>query len=74
VAIPRGSYDRLQATINVPNPLLAPLVRGQQVGDLQLRLGDRLVHEGPLVALEDYPEGGFFKRLGDALLLWWSSD
>lgn len=72
VTIPRGSYGRLQATVNVPKPLLAPLAKDQPTGTLVVKLDDAVVFEGPLVALEDYPEGGFFKRLGDAVLLWWS--
>jgi D-alanyl-D-alanine carboxypeptidase (penicillin-binding protein 5/6) len=74
VTIPRGSYARLQATVNVPKPLLAPLAQGQQVGNLSVKLDDKVVFEAPLVALEAYPEGGFFKRLGDAVMIWWSSD
>jgi serine-type D-Ala-D-Ala carboxypeptidase (penicillin-binding protein 5/6) len=72
VTIPRGSYSRLQATVNVPKPLLAPLAKDQAVGTLVVKLDDAVVFESPLVALEDYPEGGFFKRLGDAVLLWWN--
>jgi D-alanyl-D-alanine carboxypeptidase (penicillin-binding protein 5/6) len=74
LTIPRGSYARLQATVNVPKPLLAPLAQGQQVGNLSVKLDDKVVFEAPLVALEDYPEGGFFKRLGDAAMLWWQSE
>lgn len=74
VTIPRGSYGRLQATVNVPKPLLAPLAQGQQVGNLSVKLDDQVVFEAPLVALEAYEEGGFFKRLGDAAILWWQSD
>jgi D-alanyl-D-alanine carboxypeptidase (penicillin-binding protein 5/6) len=74
VTIPRGSYERLQATINVPKPLLAPLAKGQSIGTLNVALDGKPVFEAPLVALEDYPEGGFFKRLGDAVILWWSSE
>jgi len=65
---------RLQAAVNVPKPLLAPLAKDQPVGNLVVKLDDKVIFEAPLVALEDYPEGGFFKRLGDAVLLWWSSD
>lgn len=71
LTIPRGAYERLKATMNIPSPLLAPLTKGQQVGTLTVKLEDKVVLETPLVALEDYPEGGFFKRLGDTIMLWW---
>jgi len=74
VTIPRGAYARLQATMNVPKPLLAPLAKGAEVGNLAVALDGKPLVEVPLVALADYPEGGFFKRLGDAALLWWESD
>jgi D-alanyl-D-alanine carboxypeptidase (penicillin-binding protein 5/6) len=74
VTIPRGSYPRLQAAVNVQKPLIAPLTRGQTVGTLVVKLEDKTLYEAPLVALEDYPEGGFFRRLGDAVMLWWSSE
>lgn len=74
VTIPRGAYARLQATMNVPKPLLAPLAKGAEIGNLAVALDGKPLVEVPLVALADYPEGGFFKRLGDAVLLWWESD
>lgn len=74
LTIPRGAYDRLQAQMNVRKPLLAPLAKGQSVGNLVVSLDGKQVFTAPLVALEDYPEGGFFKRLSDATVLWWQSD
>jgi serine-type D-Ala-D-Ala carboxypeptidase (penicillin-binding protein 5/6) len=74
ITIPRGAYERMKATMNVPKPLLAPLTKGQSVGNLVVTLDDKTILETPLVALEDYPEGGFFKRLSDAVVLWWSTD
>ena len=65
-----GAYDRLKATMNVQKPLLAPLAKGQPVGTVTVELDGKQVLETPLVALEDYPEGGFFKRLGDSIMLW----
>lgn len=74
ISVPRGAYSRLKATMNVPQPLLAPLAKGQKVGALIVTLDEKTVFEAPLIALEDYPQGGFFKRLSDAALLWWKSD
>lgn len=74
ITIPRGAYPRLQATMNVPKPLLAPLAKGQNVGTIVVALDGKTIYEAPLVALEDYPEGGFFKRLSDSTVLWWRSD
>jgi serine-type D-Ala-D-Ala carboxypeptidase (penicillin-binding protein 5/6) len=71
VTIPRGAYSRLKAQINVPKPLIAPLTRNAPIGTLTVELDGKKIHEAPVVALEDYPEGGFFKRLSDSIWLWW---
>ncbi|HLI17791.1 MAG TPA: D-alanyl-D-alanine carboxypeptidase family protein [Rhodanobacteraceae bacterium] len=70
VTIPRGQYDKLKATLEIPQRLIAPFKQGQQVGTLRVTFdGNPLVTE-PLVVMKDAPEGGFFKRLWDAILLW----
>lgn len=70
VTLPRGSYPRLSATMNVQRPLSAPLNKGQAVGTFKLMLDGQIVHEAPLVALHDYTEAGFFKRMSDSIWLW----
>lgn len=59
--------------MDLPNPLLAPLLKGQTVGTLRLMLDDTVLTERPLVALIDAPEAGFFGRMSDELMLWWQS-
>ncbi len=44
--------------------------KGQQIGTLQLALGDKPIGEYPLVAIDEVPEAGWFGRLWDALRLW----
>lgn len=74
VTIPRGAYDRMQAAISIPVPLLAPLAEGQEIGKLTLTLDGETVAEAPLVAVEARPEGGFVKRLSDSVRIWIDSD
>jgi D-alanyl-D-alanine carboxypeptidase (penicillin-binding protein 5/6) len=56
--------------MNVQRPLAAPLNKGQPVGTFKLTLDGQTVHEAPLVALQDYAEAGFFKRMSDSVWLW----
>lgn len=70
ITIPRGAYERLQASMNVRKPLEAPLKPGQEVGTLLVNLDGQEVLKAPLIALADYPEGGFFSRLSDTVWLW----
>ncbi|HEX7349302.1 MAG TPA: D-alanyl-D-alanine carboxypeptidase family protein [Rhodanobacteraceae bacterium] len=70
VTIPRGKYDELKATLEIPQTLIAPLKQGQQVGNLNVTFDGKPLLTEPLVVLHDAPQGGFFKRLWDAILLW----
>ena len=73
VSMQRGQYSKLQPSMDVPRTLVAPLERGQAVGKVRVMLDGKLVAEAPLVALEEVPEAGFFKRLWHELLMWWQS-
>jgi serine-type D-Ala-D-Ala carboxypeptidase (penicillin-binding protein 5/6) len=70
VSVKRGDYDRLKANLDIPATLIAPFKKGQAVGTLRVTLDGQPVVTTPLVALNDAPEGGFFSRLWDTILLW----
>ena len=70
LSVPKGDADKLKANVVSQQPLLAPIAKGQQIGTLQLSLGDKAIGEYPLVAIDDVPEAGWFGRLWDALRLW----
>ncbi|MGE7139347.1 D-alanyl-D-alanine carboxypeptidase family protein [Luteibacter sp. NPDC031894] len=74
VSVKRGDYDKLKANLDIPATLIAPFKKGQQVGTLRVTLDGQPVLTKPLVALNDAPEGGFFSRLWDTILLWFHSD
>ena len=73
VSMQRGQYSKLQPSMDVPRTLVAPIELGQAVGKVRVMMDGKLVAEAPLVALEDVPEAGFFKRLWHELLMWWQS-
>ncbi|WJW75927.1 D-alanyl-D-alanine carboxypeptidase family protein [Thiohalobacter sp. IOR34] len=73
VTIPRGRYQELQAGMRLPNTLIAPVSAGQPLGSVQIRLGDELVAEQPLVALESIPEGSFWQRALDEAMLYFEN-
>ncbi len=72
VTIPRGRYGALDASIDLPTVLTAPLDSGQAIGTLNVRLGDDLLETRPVVALAAVPQGGFWRRLSDSVSLWFS--
>ena len=60
-------------TLTVNDQLEAPLSRGDVIGNVQVVRGGEVLFETPLLVLEDVPSGGFFKRLMDALILWFQN-
>lgn len=70
VTVKRGDYDKLKAAMDIPATLIAPFTKGQSVGTLRVTLDGQPVQSVPLVALADAPQGGFFSRLWDSILLW----
>jgi serine-type D-Ala-D-Ala carboxypeptidase (penicillin-binding protein 5/6) len=70
VAVPAGSASKLKTLVARPDPLLAPLTKGQQIGSLKISLGDQPYVEQPLFALEAVEQAGWFGRTWDAVRLW----
>jgi len=74
VTVKTGDYDKLKADMDIPAILIAPFKKGQKVGTLDITMDGKPLENVPLVALDDAPQGGFFKRLWDAILLWFHHD
>jgi serine-type D-Ala-D-Ala carboxypeptidase (penicillin-binding protein 5/6) len=71
VTIPRERYGDLVASMDMPAQLVAPFSKGQQIGTVRVTLDGEPVAERPLLALEDAPAAGFFKRSTDSFWMWW---
>ena len=74
VTMPRGRYNDLKATMEVPGRLIAPYTKGQKIGTVKVALDGKPLVERPLVALDDEPEAGFWGRTSDGIMLWWKGD
>lgn len=69
VTVPRGQYNKLKATMQVDNVITAPTAKGQPFGSVNITLGEELIAERPLVALDSVAEGGIWQRLVDNVML-----
>ena len=69
VTYPKRQSDQLNARIDHPRLLEAPVEKGDPVGGLTISLDDTILSETPLIALEAVPEGGLITRLKDSVLL-----
>jgi serine-type D-Ala-D-Ala carboxypeptidase (penicillin-binding protein 5/6) len=74
LVIPRGHYERLNASMELVSPIVAPIAKGAALGKVRVRLGKDLLAERDLIALEAGVEGGFFANIGDSISLWWRSE
>jgi len=70
VTIPRGEYKNLDASMQLQEQILAPVSKGQVLGRVIIRLGDRLISEKDLIALNAVDEGSFWQRIVDEALLY----
>jgi D-alanyl-D-alanine carboxypeptidase (penicillin-binding protein 5/6) len=68
VTLPLGRESAIQATLDAPDTLDAPLEAGAIVGNVKIILGERILAESPVAVAEAVPEGGFFKRMIDFVL------
>jgi D-alanyl-D-alanine carboxypeptidase (penicillin-binding protein 5/6) len=62
---PTGQFNNVQVTMKINRPLMAPLSRGQTVGEINITLGKQLLSSTPLVALEDDAKANILVRLFD---------
>jgi serine-type D-Ala-D-Ala carboxypeptidase (penicillin-binding protein 5/6) len=70
VAVPAGTAARVKTQVARPDPLVAPLTKGQQVGILKVSSGDQALLDVPLFALETVEQAGVLGRAWDAIRLW----
>lgn len=69
LTMPRGQMDKLEAGVTVNNAIKAPIAAGDELGQVEVKLGDEVVHTAPLVALNAVEEAGIFGRLWDSIRL-----
>ncbi|RUR40968.1 D-alanyl-D-alanine carboxypeptidase family protein [Vreelandella populi] len=67
MTLPRNRNQELRARLNLNSDLQAPIAVGDDVGTLEVYLGEEMVGDRQLVALENVEEGGLFKRLFDQI-------
>ena len=70
VTVPAGSAAKVKTQVVRPDPLVAPFAKGQQIGSLRVMVGEQLLADVPLVALEAVAQAGILGRAWDAVRLW----
>jgi D-alanyl-D-alanine carboxypeptidase (penicillin-binding protein 5/6) len=70
VTIPRGSYEQLEAKVEVSSQLVAPVDRSTKLGTVRINLDEKMVAQGNLFALNRIDEGTLWQVAKDSVLLW----
>ena len=70
LTIPKGQMKNMKASFTLTSPQLqAPLKKYQQVGTIDFQLNGTTIEQRPLVVLDEVPEGGFFSRIWDFVMM-----
>ncbi|MHA6310750.1 MULTISPECIES: serine hydrolase [Pantoea] len=70
LTIPKGQMKNLKASFKLNSPQLeAPLKKNQVVGTIDFQLDGKTIDQRPLVVLQEVPEGGFFSRIVDFVMM-----
>lgn len=70
LSVPRGRGPDVKPVASRPDPLLAPLQAGQEIGTVSLSLDDKVLRTAPLVVKQDVERAGFFGRLAGTVKSW----
>jgi serine-type D-Ala-D-Ala carboxypeptidase (penicillin-binding protein 5/6) len=68
--VPTSTATRVKTQVARPDPLLAPLAKGQLIGTLKISSGDQPLLDVPLMVLEPVEQAGVLSRAWDAVRLW----
>mgnify|MGYP003631556456 FL=1 len=73
VTIPRGQSKALTVTLDLDKVIQAPVVEGASYGMLNISLGDEVLKQIPVIALESVEPAGLFRRIWHSIMLFFLS-
>ncbi|PHS26205.1 MAG: serine-type D-Ala-D-Ala carboxypeptidase [Methylophaga sp.] len=69
VTVPRGRYEELVATTNLQQAIIAPVAQGSVLGEVEIRLDNKLIAKQSLIALTAAEQGSWWRRILDTILM-----
>lgn len=72
LTLPRGAKEKLKAKIKIDKYITAPVKEGQKIGQLSIELNGEVMSSKDLVAKNAIAESGFFSRLWDGILMFFT--
>lgn len=67
--MPKGQYANVKAVMSSTQPLIAPVKKGQVVGNVKFTLNGKVIDERPLVAANAIDTAGILGRAWDSIKL-----
>jgi D-alanyl-D-alanine carboxypeptidase (penicillin-binding protein 5/6) len=69
LTVPKGEYANVKASMSTTQPLIAPIKKGQVVGNIKFTLNGKVIHEQNLVAAKSIEAAGILGRAWDSIKL-----
>ncbi|HQM88127.1 MAG TPA: D-alanyl-D-alanine carboxypeptidase family protein, partial [Methylotenera sp.] len=69
ITLPKGEYNNVKQVISSTQPLIAPIKKGQVIGNVKFTLNGKVIDERPLVAAKSVEIAGIFGRAWDSIKL-----
>lgn len=69
LTLPKGQYANVKAMISSTQPLIAPIKKGQTIGNVKFTLNNKTIAEYPLVASKEISSAGILGRAWDSIKL-----
>ncbi|MCU7906226.1 MAG: D-alanyl-D-alanine carboxypeptidase [Candidatus Thiodiazotropha sp. (ex Epidulcina cf. delphinae)] len=70
ITIPRHQYKNLDARLEIEPEIMAPIAKGDVLGQVSVTLNGEPVTEASLVALKSIADGNIWQQIKDSALLW----
>ena len=70
LTVPRRGGAELTQTVEIPDYVIAPVARGQVLGNIEFSAQGSSLGKYPLTAVTDIPEGGIIDQLIGTVMLW----
>ena len=69
ITLPKGEYANVKAVISSTQPLIAPIKKGQLIGNVKFMLNGKMIDQRPLVASKSIDTAGILGRAWDSIKL-----
>jgi D-alanyl-D-alanine carboxypeptidase (penicillin-binding protein 5/6) len=73
MTMPKGEMKKLTASMTINPKLVAPIAKGDVIGQVEVKLDDKVVRTANLIAMDGVEEGGIFRRLWDSIRMFFYS-